>query len=447
TVPNLAPSGFDENVACLLLVSPTGDHFVIIAGGGPIFTLIVDREGRFVKLQGMDEQVWLAGSGAAFFDGGDKLWVFGMERPRIVDLKRRTTAMSPDLENSPLSMAPLADGRTVAAFGADGDVALYDGSGKVLLRHAAFENRSFGRAQAGADDEVFTVAERAGFVDFYTKAGKFVRRVQTGVVGEYGTVAMAADGTTAAFGYGTAALMSATGARRWLAAQANYGLQDFLVAIAADGSRIAAAGPDLQLRSWSGNGRGDGLYTLRDGERRPRRLWSVAVSARGDVIAVADEAGAMWLVSAGDKRVLRVPLPARPQAVAALPDNGGFVVGLADGSLLRLGRDGATVGTPLKGASQWLGIDRLAVSPDGQSVVVIESDRVSARHLAWDGRVLAGPLRPHAEGRFAGAFFQAGEPVLIVTHTNPTDAKAPLIQLHYFGDPGFKRMRNFEAPR
>src|SRR5207344_1106495 len=108
----------------------------------------------------------------------------------------------------------------------------------------------------------------------------------------------------------------------------------------------------------------------------------------GDTIAVAEEGSAVWLADPADKSVRRVTLAAR--SVAPLPDGAGFAIGLADGTAVRLSRDGAV---PTVKASELGGVGRIVVAPDGQSFIAVEDDERQARHLAWDGRVLAGPYR------------------------------------------------------
>ena len=185
-----------------------------------------------------------------------------------------------------------------------------------------------------------------------------------------------------------------------------------LVAVAGNGSRIVTAESKTSLRSWSRDGAEAGSIPLKAGEQVPgRRLSGLAVSTNGDAIAVADEGSAVWLADPADKSVRRIALPAR--SVAPLPDGAGFAVGLADGTAVRLSRDG-TVREPTVKASELGGVGRIVVAPDGKSFIAVEDDERQARHLAWDGRVLAGPYRSGPSEMISGAFFHEGSPRLIL---------------------------------
>ena len=55
------------------------------------------------------------------------------------------------------------------------------------------------------------------------------------------------------------------------------------------------------------------------------------------------------------------------------------------------------------------------MAPDGESFIVVEDDELSARHLDWNGKVLAGPLRTSRSDRIQAAFFHHGRPMLILS--------------------------------
>ena len=81
----------------------------------------------------------------------------------------------------------------------DGDrIALWSLDGKPLIKPVGLENYSLGAATAGAKDELIVAAERGGWVDLFTKDGKFIRRLQSGVRDGRGFVAVSADGATVA---------------------------------------------------------------------------------------------------------------------------------------------------------------------------------------------------------------------------------------------------------
>ena len=95
-------------------------------------------------------------------------------------------------------------------------IALWSLDGKRLTKPVGLENYSLGVAVAGAKDEVIVAAERAGWIELYTKEGKFSRRVQSGGRDRRGFVALSADGTTlAALGSDELSVISQMSARAW----------------------------------------------------------------------------------------------------------------------------------------------------------------------------------------------------------------------------------------
>src|SRR5262249_26467030 len=161
---------------------------------------------------------------------------------------------------------------------------------------------------AGAKDDVFVAAERSGWIELYSKEGKFIRRVQSGVRDTRGYVAVSADGATlAALGTVELGVIGGLGARAWGTAPP----QDIgsLVAVAGNGSRIAIEAPKQTVRSWTRDGAETGSIALRVGEQVPGHpLSSIAVSTTGDTIAVAEEGVAVWLAYPADNSARRVAL-------------------------------------------------------------------------------------------------------------------------------------------
>src|SRR5262249_10852660 len=154
------------------------------------------------------------------------------------------------------------------------------------------ENYSLVAAAAGANDEVFVVAERGGWVDLYATDGKFLRRVQSGARDNHGVVALSADGATVA-ALGGASLGVITELRRRAGGAELSPEGGSLVAVAGNGSRIVTEGPDKTLRSWSRDGVEADSISLKVGEQIPaQRLSGLSVSTNGDAIAVAEEGSA-----------------------------------------------------------------------------------------------------------------------------------------------------------
>ena len=129
---------------------------------------------------------------------------------------------------------------------------------------------------------------------------------------------------------------------------------------------------------------------------------------------------------------------------APLPDGTGFVVGLADGTAIRISCDGTVRQSPFK-ASELGAAGRIVVAPDGQSFIAVEDDERHARHLAWDGKVLAGPYRAEQSEMISGAFFHEGSPKLILRLAGTTaDESFAVVTLV---PPGERRVMSLDPPR
>jgi len=438
---DLAPADRDIGGLFQLNWSPRGDRFSVSWGPGPMMTTIFDSGGRRLQPADAGNGLDLAASKLAFVDGGDAMILYGMEAPVLVRLKSLAATAFGDPGASVSGCAPLGGGREIALLAGD-RIALWSLDGKRLTPPVGLENYSLGAAAAGAKDDVIVLAERGGWVDLYTRDGTFLRRVQSGARDRHGSVALSADGATlAALGSDELGVITELRGRAWGAALAPDGGP--LVAVAGNGGRIVAQGPDRTLRSWSRDGAGADSIPLKAGEQVPAgRLSGLAVSTKGDAIAVADEGSAVWLADPADKSVRRVALAAR--SVAALPDGAGFAVGLADGTVVRLSRDGALQGPPVK-ASEQGAVGRIVVAPDGRSFIAVEDDERHARHLAWDGRVLAGPYRAGEAELISGAFLHEGSPRLIVrSRGSAADESFAVVTL---APPGQRQVKSLDPPR
>ena len=285
-------------------------------------------------------------------------------------------------------------------------------------------------------------AERGGWIDLFTKDGKFLRRLQSGVRDGRGFVAVSADGATvAALGAGELGVITEPHGRAWSAALPPEG--EPLVAVAGNGSRIVTVESKMSLRSWPRDGAQADSIPLKAGEHVPdKRLSGLAVSTKGDAIAVAEEGSAMWLADPADKHVLRVALAAR--SVAPLPDGTGFAVGLADGTVVRLSRDG-TVRAPAVKVFEPGSVGRIAIAPDGQSFIAVDDDEAEARHLTWEGRLLAGPYRAGPSETISGAFFHQGSPRLIVRSVGSTADES--FGVVTFAPPGQRQVLSLDPSR
>jgi hypothetical protein len=378
-----------------------------------MMTTIFDSAGHRLKPSRTENWLDLGASKVEFVDGGDAMILYGMEAPVLVRMKSLAAIAFGDPGASVDWSARLPGGREIALVAGD-QITLWSLEGKRLTKPVGLENYSLGAAVAGAKDELIVAAERAGWIDLYTKEGKFSRRVQSGGRDRRGFVALSADGSTlAALGSGDLSVISQFGARAWGAALTPQGGP--LVAVAANGSRIVTEGPDKTLRGWSRDGAAADSILLTSGGQAPgRRLSGLAVSTTGDAVAAAEDGSALWLAHPADKNVLRVALAAR--SVAPLPDGAGFAIGLTDGTVARISGDGTVRQLPFK-ASELGAVGRIVVAPDGQSFIAVEDDDRQARHLAWDGRVLAGPYRAEM---ISDAFFREGAPKLILRTAHPT---------------------------
>jgi len=421
--------------------SPHDDRFAVSWGSGPMFTTLFDSGGRRLKLVDADSGVDFGASKAEFVDGGDALILYGMQAPALLRMKSLASTAFGDPAAAVDSFTPLAGGHEIAVLAND-QIALWSLEGKRLTVPVGLENYRLGAAAAGAKDEAIVAAERGGWIDLYTKEGKFMRRVHSGAPGDRGFVALSADGAmVAALGSsGTGGIVQMRGQ----ASAAPFASEDAsLVAMAADGGQIVTDGPNKTVRMWSRDGTEADSIPLRAGEQVPgSRLSGLAVSANGDAIAVADEGLAVWLARPVDKSVLRVALAAR--SVAPLPDGGGFAIGLVDGTAVRLSRDGTVQGLPIKASERGV-VDRIAVAPDGQSFIAVEEDQRQARHFGWDGKVLAGPYRPDQFEVIAGVFFHEGAPRLILRDLrSKTDERFAVANLV---PPGKHQVTSLDPPR
>ena len=438
---DLTPADRDIGAEFQLSWSPRGDRFAVSWGPGPMMTTIFDSGGRRLQPAGAENGLDLPGSKVEFVDGGDALILYGMAAPVLVRLKSLATTAFGDPGVSVDRFAPLPGGREVARLAGD-RIALWSLDGKPLTKPVGLENYSLGVAAAGAKDEVIVAAERGGWVDLFTKEGKFLRRVQSGVRDRRGFVALSADGATvAALGSDELGVITEPAGARGVSRSAPKGGRLLRSPGMAAGS--LQLNSNTSLRSWSRDGAEADSIPLKAGEQVPaRRLSGLAVSTTGDAIAVVEEGSAVWLAYPADKSVRRVALAAR--SVAPLPDGTGFAIGLADGTVVRLSRDGTVQAPPVK-ASELGAVGRIVVAPDGQSFIAVEDDERQARHLAWDGRVLAGPYRAGQSEMISGAFFHEGSPRLIVRSVGSTaDESFGVVNL---APPGQRQVNSLDPPR
>jgi WD40 repeat protein len=438
---DLAPADQDIGSEFQLTWSPRGDRFSVSWGGGPMMTTIFDSGGRRLKPVGAENGLDLPASKVEFVEGGDALILYGMTAPVLVHLKSLAATAFGDPGASVDRFAALAGGRDVAPVGGD-RIALWSLEGKQLIKPFGLENYSLGAAAAGAKDELIVAAERGGWVDLFTKDGKFLRRLQSGARDRRGFVAVSADGATvAALGSDELGVIAEPRGHAWSIALSPE--WEPLVAVAGNGSRIVTVESKTSLRRWSRDGAQADSIPLKAGEQVPAgRLSGLAVSTNGDAIAVAEEGSAVWLADPADKSVLRIALAAR--SVASLPDGTGFAVGLADGTVVRVSRDG-TVRAPTVKASELGSVGRIAVAPDGQSFIAVDGDEGEARHLAWDGKLLAGPYRAGQSETISGAFFHQGSPKLIVVSVGSTaDESFGVVS---FAPPGQRQVISLDPPR
>jgi WD40 repeat protein len=419
--------------------SPRGDRFAVSWGGGPMFTTIFDSAGHRLGLTGAENGFDFGASKVEFVDGGDAMILYGMQAPVLVRMKSLAPTAFGDPSVPATSFTSLAGGREIALLAGD-RIALWSLEGKPLAGPVGLENYSLGAAAGGVKDEAIVAAERSGWVDLYTKGGKFMRRVQSGSRERHGFVALSGDGATvAALGGDGLGLVTQPPGRAWGAALDNGPL----VAMAPNGSRIVTEGLNNTLRSWSRDGVGADSISLKVGEQVPdRRLSGLAISTNGDAIAVAEDGSAVWLAYPADKSVVRVALAAR--SVAPLPDGTGFAIGLADGTAVRVSRDGTVPEPPFK-AFERHAVGRIVVAPDGQSLIVVDGDEGNARHLTWDGKVLAEPYRASQFETISGAFFHGGSPKLILRKVGSTSDES--FAIANLAPPGERQVISLEPPR
>src|SRR5262249_43146027 len=132
------------------------------------------------------------------------------------------------------------------------------------------------------------------------------------------------------------------------------------------------------------------------------------------------------------------------RSVVPLPDGAGFAIGLADGRVVRISRDGAMREPPFK-ASELHAVDRIVVAPNGQSFIAVDGGERNASHLTWDGKLLAGPYRASQSDEIIGAFFDPRSlPKLILKDAGSTsDDSFALVSL---ASPSERKVISLEAP-
>lgn len=407
----LEPISREEEGLFRLRWSPRGDRFAVNWGNGPMFTMIFDAAGHRLRPVGTSADESLPATDVTFIDGGNAAVLTGMTEPVVVRMTGLASKPFAGVEINAIRFTALSGGQRLMTLD-DNGLALWSDAGKQLVAPARFENYAFNSAAAVADNEAIILAARRGSIDLFTKEGAFVRRVQSGTEGP-GKIAVSADGdVVSALGGTRLYTLIRPQARTWHATIPLGQPQREFVAMAASGNRIAAVGRGSSVHTWSRDGGDFTTYVLEADGQLPRRPAALAVSAEGDAIALTDERSAIWLIRTADRSVRRVALPARSWVVVPLPQ-GGFAAGLADGTILRLANDGTSAGAPVK-AAEFGGVGQIAVAPDGESFIVVEDDELSARHLDWNGKVLAGPLRASQSDRIKAAFFHHDRAILIV---------------------------------
>lgn len=442
---NLEPASRETEGLFRLRWSPRGDRFAVSWGGGPMMTTIFDASGRRLQPAGIPADQDLPATEVEFIDGGNAAILSGMTDVAAVRMSGLASKPYGDPEINVARFVALAGGRRVMTLGVNGDsIALWSDDGKRLIAPTSFENYLFNSAAAGADNEAIVSASRGGWIDLFTKEGEFIRRFQSGTGGPPGAVAISADGdVVTALGSTDVHTLIRPQARTWNATLPAGEFPRAFLAIAAGGNRIVALGPSFSVRSWSRDGSDLTTYPIEADGQQPYRLFGLAVSPNGEEIAVIDEKAVIWLVLATDRSVRRIALPARPRTVASL-SQGGFAVGLADGTIVRLARDGTLEGTPIKG-SQFGGVGQMVIAADGESLIVVEDDEKSARHLDWNGRVLAGPFRTFEADRIKTAFFEISRVMVILSQDKKNShgdhlalrelSAAPVSDIGYFEEP------------
>ncbi len=409
----LEPVSREEEGLFQLRWSPRGDRFAVSWGGGPMFTTIFDAAGH--RLQPADISVGedLPATDVTFIDGGNAAILAGMTEPVVVRMASLASKPFANVEINATQFMALSDGRRLMTLD-DKGIALWSDTGKQLVAPAGFENYTINSAAAGADNEAIALAVRGGWIDLFTKEGAFVLRIQSGTGGPGGSIAISADGdVVSALGRTELYTLIRPEARTWRATIPFDQSQRQFVAMAATGKLIAAVGRGPSVLTWSRDGGDLTTYALEVDGQRPARPAGFAMAPEGDAMALVDERAAIWLIRTADRSVRRVALSAQSWAVAPLP-RGGFAAGLADGTIVRLSPDGTFAGPPVK-AAEFGGVGLIVVAPDGESFIVVEDDELSVRHLDWNGKVLAGPLRTSRSDRIQAAFFHHDRAMLILS--------------------------------
>jgi hypothetical protein len=207
---------------------------------------------------------------------------------------------------------------------------------------------------------MIVAAYRGGWLDLYTKEAKFMRRSSPAARDRDGSVALSSDGAilAAVWFRREISVISQLRERAWGAAL--WPARRALVAVAANGSRIVVDGSDKHAARLVEGWRRGRRHSLKAGNRlrvaalRPRCFneWRCNRGCRRRIGRVACHPD-------GQEAFVRVALAAR--SVAPLPDSTGFVIGLTDGTVARISRDGTLSKLSFK-ASELGAVGRIVVA-------------------------------------------------------------------------------------
>ncbi|WP_165966031.1 helix-turn-helix domain-containing protein [Actinomadura sp. 7K534] len=266
------------------------------------------------------------------------------------------------------AVAVTADGRTLAAAGADRAVRLWNIADRGRPVPA-------GPPMTGHPDTVYGVA-----------LAPDGRTLASG--GGGGTVLLRRPG---------AAPVALTGPRNTV----------YAVAFSPDGRTLVAASADETVRAWDVADPEPGGRVVAEGSAAAH---SVAFSPGGETLAVGFADGKVRLVEMNRRAPAARTLAAGARTVygvAFSPDGRTLAAGSADGTVRLWRVDGSSAvpsGRPLKGPDQW--VNGVAFAPDGRSLAVASSD---GRVRVWDvGARTVTTTLPHPGPVTAVAFLRSG---------------------------------------
>ncbi|WP_169613698.1 AAA-like domain-containing protein [Nodosilinea sp. P-1105] len=303
------------------------------------------------------------------------------------------------------SIAITPDGQTIVSGDGDGTVRLWsqDGSliGQPLPGHAA----SVSSVTVTADGQTIVSGGADGTVRLWNRDGSPIGQPLPGHAASVSSVAVTADGQTIVSGGedGTVRLWSRDGSSSSSIGQPLPGHSEGVssVAVTADGQTIISSGGDGTVRLWNREALPIGK-PFRDQVERGIPVW---VSADGQTVSTWwDGTERVW-----DRDGIQIDPSVEPHPLLAHRGSINTIAVTEDGQrIVRISEaveDSAVQvwsreGEPISEAFTHLGVQAVAITPDGQTIVSGGADK-SVRLWTDDGTPIGQPFEGHEVGVYS----------------------------------------------